>query len=188
MDGNEIINLARKTYLDEFAGFVRKHAARFKPGAAEVATTRTGETLLLGGHYRIDFVGQDGDTSRAIELVPDNRVRIDTPLDGMSGPMRVRVEQIVWDDVEITHDLPGDITARLQPWFDHWYDPNDKRSAASAGGITDVIHSLGVYPGQLVVDFGTASASAFWALIAVLRDAGAKTVVIRETRPAPLAS
>jgi hypothetical protein len=185
MDGNDIINLARKTYLDEFARFIGKQTARFKRGAAEVATTRTGETHLLGAHYRVDFVGQEEDQPRPIELVPDSRVRLDTVLDGMSGAMRVQMEQIVWDDVAIAHDLTGDVVSILQPWFDHWYDPNDKRSLASSGGITDVVHSLGVYPGQLVVDFGTASTSAFWSLIALLRDAGAQSVVISETRPPP---
>lgn len=71
----------------------------------------------------------------------------------------------------------------LKPWFDRWYDPDDKRlSADPAAPPPDVIHALTVSPGKLHVDFGTASIDAFWAMVALLRDAGARRVVVSETR------
>lgn len=186
MNGNEVIELARRTYLEEFAHFVRKQAGLYPQGAAEVQTVHAKNPALFGGHYRADYIGQRGEEQTPVDLVPDNRVRLDAPLDGMSGATQIRMEQIVWDDVLIGHDLPADLlTERLKSWFEHWYDPEDRRKPADSGGTTDVIHSLGVYPGRLAVDFGSASPSAFWALVALLRDAGATRLVIGESRPQP---
>ena len=185
MNGNEVVELARRTYLEELAQFVVKQAERFRRGLPEAATMRAQNSALFGGHYRVDFIGQgEGDKALPLDLVPDRRMRLDTPLDGAAGAMKVRLEQLVWDDVEISHDAPGDLSGSLGTWFAHWYDPDEKRKPAQAGGPVDVIHSLGVYPGKLLVDFGSASPSAFWALVALLRDAGATGITIRETRAA----
>lgn len=192
MNGNEAVELARRTYLEELAQFVVRQSRRFSRGLPEAATMRTENPALFGGHYRVDFIGQatgqvgkgPGDKALPLDLVPDRRMRLDKPLDGASGAMKVRVEQLVWDDVEISHDAPGDLSGPLGPWFAHWYDPDEKRKPAQAGDPVDVIHSLGVYPGKLLVDFGSASPSAFWALVALLRDAGASAITIRETRAA----
>ena len=192
MNGNEAVELARRTYLEELAQFVVKQARRFSRGLPEAATMRSQNLALFGGHYRVDFIGQpsaqgeggESDKALPLDLVPDRRMRLDKPLEGASGAMKVRVEQLVWDDVEISHDAPGDLSAPLGTWFAHWYDPDEKRKPAQAGDPVDVIHSLGVYPGKLLVDFGSASPSAFWALVALLRDAGATGITIRETRAA----
>lgn len=183
MDGNEIVTLARRTYLDQFTAFVRNQFAKFPEGAAEVATQRD-NNQLHGEHYRIDFMTSRHDNAKdalVVELVPDRQVRFD-PIEGMAGSTRVRMEQLVWDDVEIGHDIPGDVTRIVGGWFEHWYDPDGRRDPAASGGAVDVIHSLGVYRGALAIDFGTASVDAFWGLIALLRDAGAKQLVIRATR------
>lgn len=185
MNGNEIVELARRTYLEELAQFVVKQAGRFKRGLPEAAIERSENPALFGGHYRVDFIGQgEGEKVLPLDLVPDRRLRLETPLDGAAGAMTVRVEQLVWDDVAISHDAPGDLSGPLGPWFSHWYDPDETRKAAAVGEPVDVIHSLGVYPGKLLVDFGSASPSAFWALVAVLRDAGATAITVGETRPA----
>lgn len=185
MDGNEVIALARRTYVEEFAEFVRAQGARFQKGEAEVATARPQPTPFFGGHYRVDFIGQGPKGLVPMDLVPDTRVRLETPSHGNAGPTQVTMEQIVWDDVAILHDIQGDIGAVLSQWFNHWYDVDDRRGPTHPGGMPDVIHWLRVTPGSLVVDFGSASTNAFWALIALLRDAGAKAIIIRETRPPP---
>ena len=113
-------------------------------------TVNSGETVWFGGHYRVDFIGQQGDRPVPVDLVPDNRVSLDVPLDGAAGTMRVRMEQIVWDDVEISHNAPGDLTTGLRLWFEHWYDPDDRRKAAESGGAVDVIHALGIFPASCV--------------------------------------
>ena len=184
MNGNEAVELARRTYMEELAQFVVKQAGRFRRGLPEAAIMRPENAALFGGHYRVDFIGQgEGDKVLPIDLVPDGRMRLPAPLDGTAGAMTVRVEQLVWDDVEVSHDAPGDLRGVLGPWFAHWYDPDEKRKLAQADSAADVIHSLGVYPGKLLVDFGSASTGAFWALVALLRDAGASAITIRETRP-----
>jgi hypothetical protein len=185
MNGNEIIELARRTYLEEFAQFVVKAAGQVSDGMAEQQTLRGEDATLFRGLYRVDFMGKDKGATLATELVPDRRVRLDTPVMGSAGAMQVRMEQIVWDDVGIQHDAPGDLTKALTPWFEHWFDPEDKRQPAGGSKFVDVIHALSVEPGVLHVDFGSASPDAFWALVMVLRDAGATRMTIRETRPPP---
>lgn len=185
MNGNEIIDLARRTYMEELAEFVLKQARRFEGGVAEAPMQRDDLPGLFGGHYRADFIGQANGRPHPVDMTPDRRVRMDNAIDGMAGAARVRMEQIVWDDVDITHDAAGDLTAALTAWFERWYDPDDRRAAAAQGGIVEVIHSLGVKPGRLLVDFGSAGPNALWELVALLRDAGARTITIRETRPPP---
>jgi hypothetical protein len=185
MNGNEIIELAWRTYVEEFAQFVAKASKAVTDGVAEVQTERPEDKALFRGLYRVDFAGQDGHRMVATELNPDRRVRLETPLEGAAGAMKVRMVQIVWDDVGIRHDAPGDLTAAVTPWFEHWFDPEDKRKPAGEGGLVGVIHSVSMEPGVLHVDFGTATPDAFWALMALLRDAGATRAMIGETRPPP---
>lgn len=187
MDGNELISLARQLYVDQLVGFLRSQFAKFPEGAAEVPTERLSNSQLYGAHYRIDFVTTikgKADASVVVELVPDQQLEFD-PIEGTAGATEVRMEKLSWDDVEIVHDIPGDMAPRLKDWFEQWYDPDERRIVKGATRPPDVIHSLGIYPGALVIDFGTASTDAFWSLIAILRDAGAKRLLIRDTRKLP---
>jgi hypothetical protein len=184
MNGNEIIELAYRIYVEEFAQFVGKASKAVTDGMAEVQTERAEDKTLFRGLYRVDFAGKDRDRTLATELDPDKRVRLEAPLEGTAGAMKVRMVQIVWDDVGVRHDAPGDVTAALNAWFEHWFDPEDKRKP-DANGIVGVIHALSIEPGVLHVDFGTATPDAFWALMTLLRDAGATKALIGETRPPP---
>ena len=184
MDGNELVQLARQLYVDQLVGFLRNQFAKYPGGSAEVTTTRASNPDLHGAHYRVDFltgVEANKTGSVVVELVPDNQLEF-APIEGTAGQTRIRLEQLNWDDIEITHDLTRDLAPLLQPWFDHWYDPDDKRVAAPGQPPPAVIHSLGVYPNALVIDFGTASPDAFWSLITLLRDAGATQLTVRATR------
>lgn len=194
MNGNEIIELAYRTYVEEFAQFVGKASKAVSEGQAEVVTEHADAPALFRGLYRVDFhgrgaagrdlLGQTRVKPMVTELTPDRRVRLDSPIEGKAGAMNVRMTQIVWDDVGIRHDAPGDLRAALEPWFEHWFDPDDRRKP-DASGMVGVIHALTIEPGVMHVDFGTATPDAFWALMALLRDAGARQVAIGETRPPP---
>ncbi len=184
MDGNELVRLARQLYVDQLVGFLRNQFAKYPGGSAEIATIRPTNPNLHGAHYRVDFLtglNSEAGGSVVVELVPDKQLQFE-PITGMAGSTRVRIEKLNWDDVEITHDLTRDVDVLIQPWFGHWYDPDDQRISAPGRPPPDVIHSLGIYPGALVIDFGTASTDAFWSLVTVLRDAGAKQLTIRGTR------
>jgi hypothetical protein len=187
MDGNELISLARQLYIDQLVGFLRSQFAKYPGGAAEVPTERPTNPNLYGAHYRIDFVTSvkgEMDASLVVELEPDQQLEFD-PIEGTAGATEVRMEKLNWDDVEIVHDIPGDMAPRLKDWFEQWYDPDERRITKDAKRPPDVIHSLGIYPTSLVIDFGTASTDAFWSLIAILRDAGAKKLLVRDTRKLP---
>lgn len=182
MNGNDIVDLARKTYVDQFAAFAGKLGAEYPDGAAEKVCEVQKATPLYGALYRADFVRQaEGGQLSIQEFQPDSYVTFE-PLDGMAGSARVRMEQLCWDDVEIVHDLRQDMAPVLKLWFEQWFDPDDTRLASNRDRQIDVIHSLGVHPGRLTIDFGTASTQAFWGLIARLRDAGATSLVVRQTR------
>jgi hypothetical protein len=187
MDGNELISLARQLYVDQLVGFLRNQFAKYPGGSAETPTERPTNPNLYGAHYRVDFLTTiEGkmDASVVVDLVPDQQLEFE-PIEGSAGPTRVRMEALNWDDVEIAHDVAGDMAPRLKDWFNDWYDPDERRITPGATQPPDVIHSLGIYPNALVIDFGTASTDAFWSLIAILRDAGAKRLVIKDTRKLP---
>lgn len=185
--GNQLVTDARDLYVQQLVAFLRNRFAQHPGGAAEVPTERDSNPNLYGSHYRIDFITDvkgEMDASLVAELVPDRQLVFD-PIEGTAGAMKVRLEQLSWDDVEISHDLTRDMGELVQSWFEHWYDPDDKRVPGADQRPPDVIHALGIYPDALVVDFGTASTDAFWSLITLLRDAGASQLTIRATRKLP---
>lgn len=185
--GTQVVADARQLYVQQLVAFLRNRFAKDPAGAAEAPTERTNNPNLYGNHYRIDFVTSVKgklDASVVVELVPDRQLSID-PIEGTAGPTRIRLEHVSWDDVEILHDAPGDMAARLNPWFAHWYDPDDKRVPAPGEPPPGVIHSLGIYPDALVIDFGSAPVDAFWSLVTLLRDAGASKLTVRATRQLP---
>ena len=179
MNGKEVVELAHRTYLEELGKFVLAQAERFGQGQPEVPTLRAQNQTLFRGQYRVDFVGhaEDG-TGVPLDLIPSRRMQLDSPREGLAGGMTVRIEALAWDDVEISHNAPGDLLGALGPWFETWYDPNETRKP---GGPANVIHWVGIGENMLLVDFGSASPGAFWALVDVLREAGATSLTIRES-------
>src|SRR5689334_14525182 len=136
MDGNEIVELARKTYVDQFAAFIRALSAEPGGGAPEAIYEAPQPNRLFAGLYRVDFARKAGDGVAIRDLQPDAYVTFDV-LDGTSGPMCFRMEQLCWDDVEISHDLKQDLTPLLKPWFDQWFDPDDRRLKANRDHAID---------------------------------------------------
>ena len=179
MNGKEVVELARRTYLEELAQFILAQARNYRRGLPEAATLRPENQALFRGHYRVDFVGQTDDGATVpLDLVASRRLQMASPREGLAGGMNVRIEALAWDDVEISHDAQGDLLGALGPWFETWYDPNETRKP---GGPANVIHWVGIGENMLLVDFGSASPGAFWALVDVLREAGATSLTIRES-------
>ncbi len=182
MNGQEVVELARRTYLEELARFVMAQAGNFPRGLAEAATLRPENQTLFRGHYRVDFVGQTSDGAMVpLDVIAKRQMQMASPREGLAGGMKVRIEALAWDDVEISHDATGDVLAALGPWFETWYDPSDRRRPADPGRPADVIHWVGIGDNMLLVDFGSAPPGAFWALVEVLREAGATSLTIRQS-------
>lgn len=182
MNGKEVVELARRTYLEELARFVMAQAGNFPRGLAEAATARPENQALFRGGYRVDFVGQTEEGAMVpLDVVAKRRLEIPSPREGLAGSLKVRIEALSWDDVEISHDATGDLLGALGPWFETWFDPTDKRRPADPGRPADVIHWVGIGDNMLLVDFGSAPPSAFWALVEVLRAAGATSITIRQS-------
>ena len=182
MNGKEVVELARRTYLEELAQFILAQAGNYRRGLPEAATLRPENQALFRGHYRVDFVGQTDDGVMVpLDLVASRRLQMASPREGLAGGMNVRIEALAWDDVEISHDAQGDLLGALGPWFETWYDPNEKRRPREPGRPADVIHWVGIGENMLLVDFGSASPGAFWVLVDVLREAGATSITIRQS-------
>lgn len=177
MNGKEVVELAHRTYLEELGKFVLEQAEHFGRGQPEAPTQRPQNAALFGGGYRVDFIARPADRPWVpLDLVPNRRMQLASPREGLANGVTVRIEALAWDDVEISHNAPGDLQAALGPWFEAWYDPNETRKP---GGPLNVIHWLGIGDNMLLVDFGSASPRAFWELVDVLRAAGATSVTIR---------
>ena len=182
MNGKEVVELAHRTYLEELAQFIVAQAQHFGRGRPEAPTLRPDNQALFQGHYRVDFVGHAADGATApLDLIPSRRIQLDSPREGLAGGVNVRIEGLAWDDVEISHNAPGDLRGAISPWFEAWYDPNGRRKPIQPGAPLDAIHWVGVGENMLLVDFGSASPSAFWALVDVLREAGATSITVRQS-------
>jgi len=128
---------------------------------------------LFGRLYCADFISNDGE-AKVVELRPRNVLTF-TPIAGSFGKASLSIEHLRWDDVVIRHDrseLPHDGLSR---WFQHWFDPDDRRHDPMAG-LSGVVHSLLVEPGSVSIDFGTADPGAFWEMLELIEGAGAKQI------------
>lgn len=175
----EFIPEIREHYLDQFRAFVRTQTQLCAQGAAEVKFDLGEECDLFRQMYCIDFVRNDGEVD-LIELRPD-RILTFNPITGTTGKAEWVIERLEWDDVVIYHDLESDLDDALTPWFEKWFDPDDRRYVEGAE-LGNVIHSLGARGKTIRIDFGTADADAFWELLHVLGDAGASELRISGSR------
>lgn len=182
MNGKQVVELAYRTYLEELAQFIVAQAQHFGRGRPEAPTLRPDNLSLFQGHYRVDFIGHAADGATVpLDLNANRRMQLDSPREGRVGGATVRIEALAWDDVEISHDATGDLQRALGPWFEGWYDPNGRRKPIQPGAPLDAIHWVGVGENMLLVDFGSASPNAFWALVDVLREAGATSITVRQS-------
>lgn len=172
-----LIEQIRDSYIDDFRTFIERQHQASTTGAAEVKMQLGGQSKLFGRFYRVDFVNDDDGEPDAVEFPFDQYFSF-TGLRGDLGELSVTFTSMRWNDVIIAHDLDEIPTAPLSAWFEEWFDPSDRRQDNSAE-FSHTIHSLLIEPRSLTVDFGTAPAEAFWALINLLDESGARNATIR---------
>jgi hypothetical protein len=165
----ELTQRVRDHYVAQFQAFIEKQERADQTGVAEVKIQLQG-----GSPFRhlvcVDFLA--GAAKQVVEFQPDKYLRFDA-FSGSYGSARLSMEQLRWNDVLISHDLPAPPESAMAVWFQRWFDPDDERHNEDAA-LGNVIHSLVIEPGLVRVDFGTAPVEAFWQLLDLLEEAGAR--------------
>ena len=170
-----LIKSIRDHYVEQFTGFVALLRGEFGSGFGEVKFQIDNCEGLFRHLYCVDFLANNDGSVIVREMQPD-RILTFEPFTGSIGEADLEVRALRWDDVIIDHDIQAPVDG-LEAWFETWFDPEDKRYDQAAE-FSNGIHSLSAYPGRVAVDFGTAEPQAFWDLMRVLLDAGARQIRI----------
>ena len=178
MDLDDVTARIREHYLEQFRAFIHEQKRGCTQGASEVKLRLSEKSEVFQHLYCVDFIKNDG-TAEIVELQPDRFLRFE-PISGSLGGANLQVEALRWDDLVIHHDAPEPLSG-IDPWFEQWFDPEDKRRDEDAE-FSGVIHSLLVLPDRLSIDFGSAPTTAFWTLLDLLEQEGAKSIRVSSSR------
>jgi len=170
------ISRVRDHYVEQFRAFAEQQKRKCAVGASEVKLELSDRSELFRRMYCVDFIENDGDKHKVVELQPALFLKFDT-ISGSFGAAALSIEHLRWDDVKIYHDLPTSPTDAISEWF----DPDDSRLDQNAD-LSAVIHSLYIQPGVLSIDLGTAPSDAFWDILAVLEHGGATFIRVSSSR------
>lgn len=179
-DITAVIAGVRDHYVEQFKAFADRQRQDCEAGASEVKLQLSEQSRLFQRLYCVDFLRSDNGKATPVELLPDRFLKFDT-LSGSFGATRLVIERLRWDDVMIRHDLNSLPSKELADWFEHWFDPEDRRLDQSAP-LSGVIHSLLIQPGVVSIDLGTAPPEAFWDVLDVLERARATSIRVSSSR------
>lgn len=181
MDVVSLIAAVRDLYREQFDAFVAQQRRAHPTGVAEVKLRLSDGSGLLHDLFCVDFLVLGEAAPEAIELHPERQLGFE-PFEGGFGGLRVRFEELRWDDAVVRWvGGAGPDPEALETWFTLWFDPLELRTSAANdedAALSGVIHSLAVADGALHVDFGTAPPAAFWELLQLLADSGAAAATV----------
>jgi hypothetical protein len=175
LDFEDLLELARDSYVDQFKNFVDQHIKKYIQGGPEVKLKLSEESSLYKSIYCADFITPDKGV-QIIEMDPDRELSFD-PLVVSLGEMEMTVEALNWDDIKLTHTGAPEILQGVDAWFQTWFDPEDENINLDTR-FSGHIHSLLIENNSLSVDFGTAPVQAFIDLLLLLEMNGAKALKI----------
>jgi len=171
----ELLELARDSYVGQFVDFVDKQTALHDQGAAEVKFVIDGDSEFYRNYYCTDFASNDGE-GQIIELAPDEEVTFD-PVEVSLGEMDMTVSRLVWNDVTIASNDRSLQGGDFADWFETWFDP-DETSFDPDTRFSACIHSLRVMPEQVTVDLGTAPVTALADLLMRFESLGCRSLTV----------
>lgn len=174
----DLITRVRALYIEQFVDFIETQKRQFQVSAPELKLQLSETSAIYRRLYCMDFVSNDGDM-KMVELHP-NRTLAFQPFEFQIGATKVAVQQLHWDDVLLIHDLDP-LPAELYDWFEHWFDPEDKRQDA-IGDLSNIIHGMQLQPREISIDFGTAQSEALMELLKLFAEAGATVIDITSSR------
>ena len=179
MDAETLVERIRANYITQFQSFADSLRATDVPGAAEVMLQLSEECTLFERMYCVDFISNPGKTEIK-EMMPDSFLSFE-PFKVSFGNAILAFDALQWDDVTISHDAEVLPQTVLAAWFERWFDVAEKWRLPDPS-LAGAIHSLGVRPGGMDIDFGTADTEALWAMLTVIEKAGATKIRISGSR------
>jgi hypothetical protein len=171
----ELLELARDSYVGQFADFVDKQAALFDKGAAEVKLQISGDSEYYRNYFCTDFASGD-DGGQIVELTPNEEVTFD-PVEVSLGEMDMIVSRLMWNDINITSNDRTLLASDFADWFETWFDPEETTFDPDTR-FSACIHSLKVDSGQVTVDFGTAPVTALTDLLMLFEKLGCQSLTV----------
>ena len=178
-DAQLFLSRLRDHYVEQLLIFLAEQRRNFPQGASEVKVELEPGSPIFRSLVCADFV-RSQEQPEIMEFEPDRLLGFD-PVTASLGNAELRWEQVRWDDVVLHHNVENDLSQPLNPWFERWFDPDDRRYNPG-NDLGNVIHSLAVEPRKLSVDFGTAAPDSFWELLNLLERAGATEIRVSSSR------
>ena len=182
MDLNGLFQRVRDHYVEQFRAFVAARQRELGGGVGELKLQINEGEGLFRGLYCVDFYANIDGHATLREMQPDLVLNFDR-FTATLGQADLEVVSLRWHDCIVGHDL-GASPDGLDEWFKTWFDPEGERYD-SAAEFSLCIHSMSNHPGEIAVDLGTAPPDAFWHLMKVLLDAGARRIRISGSDTVP---
>jgi hypothetical protein len=174
-DFEELVVRVRDHYLKQFWEFADEQKGQCTVGTAELKIEINGPSKFYKRVYCVDYATNDGEI-RVVELSAGKFLLFD-PNTFDCGRATLLVDHLRWDDVVIEHDLPDLPADAVETWFERWFGPDDQQ--------TNIIHSLLLRPGEVSIDMGTGPPEALYDMLALLEQAGARTMRITASQAEP---
>ncbi|HTM82776.1 hypothetical protein [Asticcacaulis sp.] len=175
MEFEELLELARDSYVGQFADFVDKQAALFDKGAAEVKLQISGDSEYYRNYFCADFASNDDD-GHIVELAAEEEVTFD-PVEVSLGNMEITINRLVWNDITIASNDRTLLAGDFAEWFETWFDPEETTFDPDTR-FSACIHSLKVDSTQVTVDFGTAPITALADLLMRFESLGCQSLTV----------
>ncbi len=169
-----IVEQVQAHYEAQYSQFIETQSMNCEQCSHEVKLQIDSGSLFLN-LYCTDFLKND-DGPKVIEFAPENKLEFQETTQEFSSATLV-LRSLQWDRVVIETDIDQISDAAISGWFEHWFDPNDKRSGDKQA-LGNIIHSVSIDTGAMSVDFGSAEPQAFWDLIIALESAGAAIIKV----------
>ena len=175
MEFEELLELARDSYVGQFADFVDKQTALFDKGAAEVKLQISGDSEYYRNYFCADFASNDDD-GHIVELAAEEEVTFD-PVEVSLGEMDMTINRLVWNDITITSNDRTLLASDFAEWFETWFDPEETTFDPDTR-FSACIHSLKVDSERVTVDFGTAPVTALADLLMRFESLGCQSLTV----------
>ena len=172
MEFEDLLELARDSYLEQFATFVDKQRAQSDKGVVEVKL----KVPEVGGGHRNYYCADYATDGQMLELQSEEEVTFDT-VEVTLGDMDMVISRLVWDDITIKagdRAVSGD---DFSEWFETWFDPEETTFDPDTR-FSACIHSLRVDEGGVSVDFGTAPITALADLLMRFESLGCRALSV----------
>ena len=140
-------------------------------------------TVLLsnGLPYTIDFVQRWSDGREYVVEMSTPPAAVPASVSSDYRGLVLHFDAPIWGAMQVT---PLDCTLpenRLAAWLTRWMDVDGHFGNAEDAPFSGVVHNMIVDHGKLLIDFGSARAAAFFALMDILKESGCSSARIESS-------